>query len=90
MCSSGPIEDTEQKLPFDIFAVLLGIRRKVKWIVLTVFLAVIAGIAAGKYFGKRSWDSYCVMLYQPPSVELSGRVYEAPAVQTQLSGSCSC
>ena len=85
MNQSAEPQEKSEGLPFDPFAVLQGLRSKKKWIVLTLVIAIAGGVAAGVLLGKRSWDSYCVMLYQPPSVELSGRVYDAPVVQTQLN-----
>ena len=72
-------------LPFDPFAILYGVRKKWMWITAIALFAAVTGVATALFAGSRSWDSYCVMLFQPPSVELSGRVYSAPAVQTQLS-----
>lgn len=85
MTHNSEFNEKTEGLPFDPFAILYGVRRKLKWIVAILVVAAVVGVLTGKYAGSRSWDSYCVMLFQPPSVELSGRVYNAPAVQTQLS-----
>lgn len=85
MSAAPETSSKKESLPFDPITVLLGLRRKLKWIALILVVAIAVGVGAGVLLGRRSWDSYCVMLYQPPSVELSGRVYEAPAVQTQLN-----
>lgn len=85
MNSSQEIIEKSERLPFDPYALVVGIRRKLKWFAVVVVLALLFGATVGVVLGERSWNSYCVMLYQPPSVELSGRVYEPPAVQTQLN-----
>ena len=74
-----------ENLPFDPLAILIGLRQRIGWILCWVLLSLAVGITVAFVMGKRSWESYCVLLYQPPTVELSGRIYEPPVVQTQLN-----
>lgn len=83
MNQSGSSES--ERLPFDIVAVLIGVYRRKVLLFLWLLVSMAGGLGAGWLLGTRTWDSYCVMLFQPPSVELSGRVYESPHVQTQLN-----
>ncbi len=75
----------KETIPFDPVAVLIGVRKRLVILAIWICISIVGGVAAGVYLGERSWESYCVLLYQPPSVELSGRVYESPVVQTQLN-----
>ena len=79
------LNETLDKLPFDPMAVLIGVRKRLLWMVVWIAISLAIGITVAVFMGQRTWDSFCVLLYQPPTVELSGRVYEPPVVQTQLN-----
>jgi capsular exopolysaccharide synthesis family protein len=85
MADAKPKPESKDRIPFDPIAVLISVRKRLVVLGIWICISIACGLGAGVYFGDRSWDSYCVLLYQPPSVELSGRVYESPVVQTQLN-----
>jgi Mrp family chromosome partitioning ATPase len=75
----------EERLPFDPWAIATGVRKRRYLLIAWAALSAVAGVAGGLAFGTQTWESHCVLMHQPPPAELSGGVYEPPAVDTQLN-----
>lgn len=77
-------QPTEERLPFDPRTVILGLWKRRLHMVVWIAAALGLGAVGAYAFGFRVWDAEAVLLYQPPAEQLTGGMYSAPSIKTQL------
>ena len=78
------IPEEQGKLPFHIPTLLFSIWRwkwvVVSWVILCGMLAVVVSMA----LAPRSWQAEAILLYKPPSKELTEAMYNPPDLTTMI------
>lgn len=81
--TSAPAED--EKLPFEPFTLIKSIWCWRWWLGCWVVLCAVGGVILSWMFAPQIWTAETVVMYQPPSEDLVGGLYEPPTITTQLN-----